>query len=64
MSNRIVQHQYEVSSTYKVTGVAYVWATSAAEAVEKALDTGADDPVTFVFSEPLAETKMKARRVR
>ncbi len=56
--------EYEVSSTYKVTGSAYVMARTAAEAVEKALDTLADDPVQFGFSEPHSETKMRARLTR
>jgi hypothetical protein len=56
-------HEYEVWSTYKVTGVAYVRAKTAAEAVEKALDVTADDPVQFIFGEPHSETKMRARRV-
>lgn len=56
-------HEYEVWSTYKVTGVAYVRAKTAAAAVERALDTAADDPVQFVFGEPWGETKMRARRV-
>lgn len=55
-------HEYEVWSTYKVTGVAYVRAKTAAEAVERALDVTADDPVQFVFGEPWGETKMRARR--
>ena len=57
------ESEYEVSSTYKVTGVAYVKATSAAEAVKKSLDSSAADPVQFVFSEPHGETKMRARRI-
>lgn len=54
--------EYEVSSTYKVIGTAYVLARSAAEAIEKAKDLSADDPVQFYFDEPHAETKMRARR--
>lgn len=57
------EREYEVWSTYKVDGVAYVRAKSAREAVEKALDVTADDPVQFVFGEPHSETKMRARRV-
>lgn len=51
---------YEVWSTYKVTGVAYVEAETAAEAVEK----GLSGEIEFNFSEPDNETKMRARRVR
>lgn len=57
-------HEYEVWSTYKVTGTAFVRARSAAEAVETALDVTAEDPVQFDFSEPHGETKMRARQVR
>jgi hypothetical protein len=53
---------YEVWSTYKVTGTAYVEAGSAKEAVEMA--TAGDGKVQFDFSEPHGETKMRARRVR
>ena len=56
-------HEYEVWSTYKVTGTAIVRARSAAEAVEKALDVGSEDHVEFIFGEPWGETKMRARRV-
>ena len=58
-----IEREYEVWSTYKVTGVAYVRAKNAAEAVEKALDITDDDQVQFYFSEPHSETKMRARRV-
>lgn len=58
------EREYEVFSTYKVTGVGYVKAHSAAEAVEKALDPLGSAPVAFVFSEPHSETKMQARLVR
>lgn len=64
MSDANALREYEVWSTYKVTGVAYVFAQSAAEAVERALDVSADDPVQFDFGEPHSETKMRARRVR
>lgn len=56
--------EYEVWSTYKVTGRAYVRARSAAEAIEKALDVTADDAVQFEFGEPHSETKMRARWIR
>ena len=55
--------EYEVWSTYKVTGTAFVRARTAAEAVEKALDVTADDAVQFIFGEPWGETKMRARLV-
>jgi hypothetical protein len=55
---------YEVWSTYKVTGTAWVEARNASEAIEKALDVTADDAVQFVFGEPHSETKMRARWVR
>lgn len=53
--------EYEVWSTYRVDGVAIVRARSAAEAVRLGLDTTADEPVEFVFSEPYGETRMRAR---
>jgi hypothetical protein len=55
--------EYEVWSTYKVTGTATVRARTAAEAVEKALDVTADEPVGFIFGEPWGETKMRARLI-
>lgn len=60
----MAKREYEVWSTYKVTGTAIVTASSAAEAIEKALDITADDPVRFWFGEPHDETKMRARRIR
>ncbi len=62
MSERL--REYEVSSTYKVTGTAYVVARSAAEAIERAQDVTADDPVQFYFGDAHSETKMRARLVR
>lgn len=58
------EREYLVWSTYKVVGTATVRATSAEAAVEKALDVLADEPVQFEFSDPVHETKMRARRVR
>ena len=56
------EHEYEVWSTVKVTGVAYVTASSAAEAVEKGLNAH-ELEIEFHFSEGHSETKMRARRV-
>lgn len=59
MSGRRV---YEVHSTYKVTGTAYIIATSAAEACRIALDGDADGYMPqFYFSDPHHETRMQAR---
>ena len=55
----MADHEYIVSSVYKVMGTAIVSAASAAEAVEKGLN---DPGVTFYFSDPYAETKMRAVR--
>ncbi|MBZ5736475.1 hypothetical protein K8Z61_18445 [Nocardioides sp. TRM66260-LWL] len=54
--------EYEVWSTYKVTGVAYVRARSAKEAIEKALNADAHG-VETIYGEPHSETKMRARRL-
>lgn len=59
-----VLREYEVSSTYKVTGTAYVMAPSAQEAVEIGLNAAAPDAPEFVFSDPHSETKMRAHLVR
>jgi hypothetical protein len=58
----VAEREYEVWSTYKVTGVGHVRAHSVAEAIEKALELGGDEPVIFDFSEPWGETRMQARR--
>jgi hypothetical protein len=50
---------YVVESTYKVTGTAWIRATSAREAIEKGLNPDEHD-VTFFFSDPHSETKMRA----
>jgi hypothetical protein len=55
---------YEVTSVYKVAGIARIAATSAAEAARIG-QYGTDDggEVQFDFTEPFGETKMRARRV-
>ncbi len=57
------EREYEVWSTYRVTGVACIRAKSAKEAIEKGLRAH-DLDITFDFSEPHSETKMRARRSR
>lgn len=60
----MTERVYLVSSVYKVAGTAVVHARSAHEAVAKALDTTAEHPVQFYFSEPFGETKMRAKLIR
>lgn len=58
------EREYVVWSTYKVTGSAIVRAKSAAEAIEKSLNSTAEDRPEFYFSDPHGETKMRARWLR
>lgn len=54
---------YEVWSTYKVTGIANIVATSAAEAARIGREGYADGyRPDFDFSEPHSETRMRAER--
>lgn len=56
---------YKVYSTYRVTGVAYIVASSAAEAARIGTEGYPDggEP-QFEFSEPWGETRMVARTAR
>ena len=54
---------YEVWSTYKVTGVAYIEAASAKEAKQKGLDAH-ELGIVFDFGEAHGETVMHARLVK